>query len=116
MDRQRSAPEAVPLALEASRPVGQEVGLVEEDDRATPLGRGRLGLVPQSVPEPGESSLGAVARGVDRDRPELGRERQEQGGLPDLPRTGDELDAARRGLAQPGAEQGVALPVAEAER
>jgi hypothetical protein len=92
------------------------VGLVEEDDLPPPLGRGGLGLVPQSVPEPREGGLGAVARGVDRDRSELGRERQEQGGLADLPRTGDELDAAGDGLPYSGAEESVALPVAEAER
>jgi hypothetical protein len=89
------ARKAIPLPFEARRPAGQEVRLVEEDDRPPPLGRHGLGVVPEPVPKPREGGLGAVARGVDRDRPELGRERQEHGRLPNLPRAGDDRARAR---------------------
>jgi hypothetical protein len=90
------------------------MGLVEEHDRRA-AGCGGLGAGPQALPEARHAGLRAVARGVQRARTQALGQLQEETRLANLPGTGEELDAAGRGLREPLGEHLAALPVAEPE-
>jgi hypothetical protein len=114
VDRHTMPPQAIPLALQVDGPVGEQMGLVEEDDRSA-AGGGGLGAGPQALPEARHAGLRAVARDVQGARPLALGQLQEEARLANLPGTGEELDAAGRGLGEPPGEHLAALPVTEPE-
>ncbi len=93
-------PHPVPLTLEPSSPVTEDVRLVEQDDHTAMGACGRLRPGPDALPKARQGGLGAVAGGVEGRRPGLPGQLQEQRGLPHLARAGQELNTSRRRFGQ----------------
>jgi hypothetical protein len=101
------------LALEASGPVRQEMRLVDQEDGPSLLESGLLYASPEAFPKARHHCLGTIRSGVDRGVSIAFEKLEEQGGLADLTRTGEELDTTRRGLGQAASEKLSALGEAQ---
>ena len=109
------AADAIPLALEAGGPVAQQVHLFEEDDGPAMGGHGGVGAAPRAFPEPGQGGLGAVGRGIVHDGPQPAGKLEQERGLADLPRAGEQLQPSRGRFLRSFQQDLQACAVAEAE-
>jgi hypothetical protein len=93
----------------------QQVRLVEQHYR-TPLGRSDLlGPRDEPLPEAGERRLGRIGRGIESRLAGLVRDLEQEGGLANLPRPREQLDATRRRLGESTAKLLSARAIVEPE-
>jgi len=89
-----------PNCLEFGGPVGDLMYFVEQQERRATFGSG-LGIRPASFPETGQRGVRIVACGIDGLIAELLCEFEQQRGLADLSRPGQDLDASWSGFTEP---------------
>ena len=100
MNGNMSATDTIPVAFEFGGPVGDLMYFVEQQERRATFGSG-LGIRPASFPETGQRGVRIVACGIDGLIAELLCEFEQQRGLADLSRPGQDLDASWSGFTEP---------------
>jgi len=109
VDGNMAPADAIPVALEPSRPVGKMMHLVQEQSGCPPL-RTCFRLRPTALPEARKSCVRLVASSVHGSIAKFCGYFQKQRGLSHLPRPGQKLDAGR-GVFAEAVKQGVAAAI-----
>lgn len=98
VNRKFFALDPIVLPFDVRRPSGDVLDLIDEND-CIAFARASFGVGPNSFPETWQSGIGVVRGHIVGNFAELFGYFQQQGGLADLARSRQQLDASGRGLA-----------------